>query len=364
MSQAQATITPSTFILTNYSTTETILSSDMLNPSSHESTKYFTATEAVLSFVFYGLVFVAIVIGNALVISAYEKNWRLQTTTNTFIMGLAVADLIVGFVSVPCWVYVYSCHYFDVNLHPFVYEFYITFDIFIGCASIFQITAISLERCIAIVWPLKHRAIHEGVYHAMIYAAWGCSAFMAGLYPVQLKHWEQSYSAFIFITCFAGPLLFMFVVYSLIYTTAIKSRSRVCPDQGQAAVHRELRVASTVALVTGLFIVAWLPFFVVTVVATYDIERLPEPPGLYRLTAFVKALHYANSGLNPIVYGYRNPEMRRTMKSIARRCFQRNVPGRLRRRLTASERPRFLPGAPLASPNQVEEHGGGDGACK
>ena len=86
-----------------------------LNPtvattSLHEGfLKYVTTLELTLSFVYYAFVFIAVVVGNALVIAAYKKNWRLRTTTNTFILGLATADLLVGFISIPLWLYVYSC---------------------------------------------------------------------------------------------------------------------------------------------------------------------------------------------------------------------------------------------------------------
>ncbi|KAL9952553.1 hypothetical protein ACROYT_G039822, partial [Oculina patagonica] len=324
-----------------------------------QDVKYLTTSEVVISTLYYACVVFTIFVGNALVISAYQKNWRLQTTTNTFILGLAVADLMVGFVSIPCWFYVYSCHYFDTTLHPVGYELYITLDVFIGCASIFQLTAISIERCIAVVWPIRHRAIHEGVFHAMILIAWCCSALVAGLYPIQLKHWEEGYTVFIFTMCFVGPFIVMFGVYLLIYETAGRSRTRVYPELAAATIHREIRIAGTVALVTGLFMIAWFPFFVVTVVATYDLERLPEPPGLFRLIAFVKALHYTNSALNPILYGYRNPEMRKTMHSVAFACcpllamFKRRPSG-LQARLNRGGMQAFVPGTMLAVPSLFE----------
>lgn len=290
--------------------------------SLHENVlKNVTTLEIIVSLVYYALVFIAIVIGNSLVIAAYKKNQRLQTTTNTFILGLATADLMVGTISIPLWLYVYSCHFFNVTLHPIGYELYITFDIVIGCASIFQLTAISLERCIAIVWPIRHRGIPTGVFQAMIVLAWCVSAFIGGLYPVQLKHWEKGYTAFIFSTSFVGPFILLFGVYVLIYNTALNSRTRVCSELARATMHREIRVTGTVALVTGVFMVAWFPFFVVTVLATYELESLPEPPDLLRLIAFVKALHYTNSGLNPVIYGYRNSEMGKTMRSIAFKIF-------------------------------------------
>lgn len=320
--------TQSTVPFANFSTKKLgSLNPTVATTSLHEVfLKYVTTLELTLSFVYYAFVFIAVVVGNALVIAAYKKNWRLRTTTNTFILGLATADLLVGFISIPLWLYVYSCHYFDIILRALPYELYITFDIFIGCASIFQLTAISLERCIAIVWPIRHRGIRTGVFRAMQVLAWGASAVVAGLYPIQLKHWEEGYTALIFSICFAGPFIVLFTVYILIYDTAIKSRTRVRSELARATMHREIRVTGTVALVTGVFMIAWFPFFVVTVLATYELESLPEPAGLLRLIAFVKALHYTNSGLNPMIYGYRNPEMRKTMRSIALKfCLLRSL---------------------------------------
>lgn len=99
--------------------------------------------------------------------------------------------------------------------------------------------------------------------------------------------------------------------------------------------------------------IAWFPFFVVTVVATYDLERLPEPPGLFRLIAFVKALHYINSALNPILYGCRNPEMRKTMLNVVRQCYplrsrEQRYPSRLQAMLDPRRTREFLPGTSLA----------------
>ena len=220
--------------------------------------------EVIASLVYHSLLSCAIVVGNLLVIVSYEKNWRLKTITNSFILGLALADLLVGVISVPGWMYVFSCHYFSRTLHPAAYTFYITLDIFIGCASIFQLTAISIERCIAIVYPLKHRVIHPGRFHFMIFMAWSVAALIAGLYSVQLGRWEKLYSTTSCLMGFAGPLLVMLVVYFMIYDTVVRSKARVSPSVTVTTLCREIRVARTVALVTGLFIFAWLPFFVVT----------------------------------------------------------------------------------------------------
>ena len=279
---------------------------------------YPTCLELVLSFIYYGLLWLTIIMGNGLLIVSYKRNWRAQTATNMFIVNLAISDLMVGFISIPFWLYSYSCQYYQAKLHPEAYEVYITLDVFIGCACIMILTAISLERCVAILAPIKHRAMKIGKFRTMVLMAWTFAAILAAMYPVQLKHWQQEYTMFVFLTCFMGPLGTIMVVYILIYKTAVRSKTRVYPLGLSITLHRELRVASTVALVTGIFITAWMPFFVVTLIATYDLQSLPEPPTLFRLTAFVKALHYTNSAVNPFVYGYRSLEMRKTINRLLR----------------------------------------------
>lgn len=68
-----------------------------------------------------------------------------------------------------------------------------------------------------------------------------------------------------------------------------------------------------------LFIIAWLPLFVLTMIATFDPESLPSPIIFARLLQFVKWMHYCSSAVNPFLYSYRNPDMRRTIAVLLRR---------------------------------------------
>jgi len=83
------------------------------------------------------------------------------------------------------------------------------------------------------------------------------------------------------------------------------------------AYKNEIRLSATVALITVLFVIAWLPLFVVSVMATYHPQQLPSPLGIDRVLKFVKFCHYSNSALNPFVYAYRNRDMIKTFRYIA-----------------------------------------------
>ena len=83
---------------------------------------------------------------------------------------------------------------------------------------------------------------------------------------------------------------------------------------------QDLRIATTVAVVTGLFIICWTPFFGITFavglcssssVGCIVLTKIPLT--FIRIT---KLLQYGNSVCNPIVYGLRNREFRQTFHKI------------------------------------------------
>ena len=111
----------------------------------------------VVATVFFCLLSLMIVFGNSLVIGAFRVNRRLRTKTNLLLISLAFADLLIGTISVPLWVYISVK---QISRRP-VNNFYLIFDVICGLSSILNLTAISLERCYALLHPIKHRNIRK-----------------------------------------------------------------------------------------------------------------------------------------------------------------------------------------------------------
>ena len=95
------------------------------------------------------------VFANSLVIGAFRVNRRLCTTSNTLLMSLATADILIGTISVPLYVYVSITYDYQLR------RVYRLFDIICGVSSVLNLTVISLERCYALIYPLKHRNISK-----------------------------------------------------------------------------------------------------------------------------------------------------------------------------------------------------------
>lgn len=96
-----------------------------------------------------------VVIGNGLVITAVFTHTKLRNATNTFIVSLAMADLMLGLTVLP-----YSSTKEVLRGYwPFGYvwcRIWLAVDVWLCTASILNLCAISLDRYLAITRPFKY----------------------------------------------------------------------------------------------------------------------------------------------------------------------------------------------------------------
>lgn len=286
----------------------------------------------------YVLLALLVIAGNTLVVVAFRKI-RLRTAINMFFVSLAISDLLVGAVSIPLWMYNLACPYFISCGNPkvLVTDFYQGFDIFSALASISNLVAISVERYLAICWPVQHRVSSFTRYYLMIIATWSYSLIVTAVYSMDLgPTWkEQNYrGSLVFAAGFVVPLIVITAMYSSIYRSvrnmnAHWKRTNAKQSALRKSVQREKRTATTVCIVTVLFVVAWLPFFVVSLLWSFHRSSLPTEGGFIRLMDFIKWMHYSNSAVNPVVYAYRSEEIRRMLAKLVLRVTRREeqIPG-------------------------------------
>lgn len=111
------------------------------------------------------------------------------------------------------------------------------------------------------------------------------------------------YTASIFILGFLIPLVVISVSYCIILYTAV----HMMPTANESvSTMREIRVAKTISLVIGLFVISWSPFFIVNMVVVFC-ASCARPKWLVHVS---KMMHYSNSIINLFVYGVRSPEFR------------------------------------------------------
>ena len=291
----------------------------------NESSVIAPTRDLVLSLFSFSLLTSVATPGNGLLIAAFVYNRRLRNITNTLVIGLACADILVGLVCIPCWMYVVVKQYHHVTVDFFSYQFYITADIFIGSASILQLTCISLERCHAVVKPIKHRLLSKKKFYCALSAAWVCAGLVASLQPIQYQRWQKVYTTLLAVVCFVIPLLVIIIAYAKIFLTTRSSLHTIHTKHytQKAVLAREIRLSLTVVIITVLFVLAWLPLFVLTLMATFTPKHLPESS---LVLMFVKWMHYGSSAINPFLYAFRNNEIKCTIRVMLCRFFLRKGP--------------------------------------
>ncbi|KAL4617928.1 D(4) dopamine receptor-like [Arapaima gigas] len=96
-----------------------------------------------------------IILGNVLVCLSVLTERSLKTATNYFIVSLAVADLLLAVLVLP--LYVYSEFLGGIwTLNMYICDALMTMDVMLCTASILNLCAISVDRYIAVVVPLKY----------------------------------------------------------------------------------------------------------------------------------------------------------------------------------------------------------------
>ncbi|XP_029304093.1 cholecystokinin receptor-like [Cottoperca gobio] len=185
----------------------------------------------------YSLIFLLSVFGNMLIIVVLVLNKRMRTVTNSFLLSLAVSDLMMAVFCIP------------FTIIPNILEDFIfggpmckIVSYFMGISvsiSTFSLVAIAIERYSAICNPLKSRSWQTRSHaYRVIAATWVVSLLIMVPYPVfsVLKsfpkangtvghmcrlHWpnrqaEQSWYVLLLFTLFFIPGVVMIVAYGLI----------------------------------------------------------------------------------------------------------------------------------------------------
>ena len=100
-----------------------------------------------------------VLLGNIFVIDVVRRHAHIRTIPNICITSLAIADLFVGLINIPLYIYAI---YHQTEITITYNKVQNSFDIYFGVTSILHLTFISMERCYAIAYPIKRRLLRKG----------------------------------------------------------------------------------------------------------------------------------------------------------------------------------------------------------
>ncbi|XP_068613043.1 alpha-1A adrenergic receptor [Brachionichthys hirsutus] len=313
------------------------------------------------------------ILGNILVILSVVCNKHLQTVTNFFIVNLAMADLLLSIIVLPfsaslevlgCWVF-----------GRLFCNIWAAVDVLCCTASILSLCVISIDRYIGVKYCLKYPSIMtEGKAVAILILVWVLSAVIS---VGPLLGWKEAppvddsicsiteepgYALFSSLFSFYLPLMVILFMYFRVYVVARRTTrsleagvkrerdksmevvlrihcrsvledarsassksSKNHPFRSSLSVRlmkfsREKKAAKTLAIVVGMFILCWLPFFFFLPMGSF-FPALKPSEVVFKVIFW---LGYFNSCINPMIYPCSSKEFQRAFTRLLRcQCHQR-----------------------------------------
>ena len=260
-------------------------------------------------------------LGNALILNALPKVTSLHSSTKLLFGNLAVTDLCVGLISQPLFVTLRLSTFIKMNtdIQYYFRNIGIAFDFILCGVSILTLSAISVDRLLALLLGIRYRPIvNLRRTRALLSFFW-----LTGIAAVLLR-FATSFSVaaivgvifliiFIVISVFCYTKIFMTLkqIETQVHNRGQQRREGMPPNIG-----RYKKTVWSIALVQLALIACYIPFIICAIVIT-----ITDSSGTTANTIwiFTFSLIYVNSSLNPILYCWRIKDARQEVKATIRR---------------------------------------------
>ncbi|NXF41005.1 NK1R protein, partial [Nyctibius bracteatus] len=285
----------------------------------------------------YALIVVVSVVGNVVVMWIILAHKRMRTVTNYFLVNLAFAEASMSaFNTVVNFTYAIHNEWYYGLLYCKFHNFFPIAAVF---ASIYSMTAIALDRYMAIIHPLQPRlsATATKVVIGVIWLLAFLLAFPQGYYSVMeelpgrlvcLVEWPEhstnvygkTYHFCMTILIYFLPLLVIGCAYTVVGLTLWASE---IPGDSSDRYHEQVsakrKVVKMMIIVVCTFALCWLPYHIYFTLQYFN----PE----WYLQKFIQQVYLAIMWLamsstmyNPIIYCCLNDRFRVGFKHAFRWC--------------------------------------------
>ncbi|XP_039674489.1 trace amine-associated receptor 13c-like [Perca fluviatilis] len=282
-----------------------------------------------VTIMFYSISLITVVL-NLFIIISISHFRQLHTPTNILLLSLAVSDLIVGLVLMPVQIFNRtSCWVFG----DFVCATYISISIIIPSASIGDIVLISVDRYVAICYPLHYTTkitVRRVKFCVCLCWLWyfTYSLLIVKDLPTQTGSYKPCYGAcglspdnglliFDLFLNFIVPVTVIVALYLRVFAVAVSQaramRSHITAVTLQHSVtpkakKSELKAARKLGVLVLVFLICISPLYII---GWLDYNWIVAP----LLDASV-ILFLSNSCLNPVIYAFLYPWFRKAVKLI------------------------------------------------
>ncbi|XP_074899767.1 substance-P receptor isoform X2 [Buteo buteo] len=283
----------------------------------------------------YALIVVVSVVGNVVVMWIILAHKRMRTVTNYFLVNLAFAEASMSaFNTVVNFTYAIHNEWYYGLLYCKFHNFFPIAAVF---ASIYSMTAIALDRYMAIIHPLQPRlsATATKVVIGIIWLLAFLLAFPQGYYSVMeelpgrlvcLVEWPEhstnyfSYHFCMTILIYFLPLLVIGCAYTVVGITLWASE---IPGDSSDRYHEQVsakrKVVKMMIIVVCTFALCWLPYHIYFTLQYFNPEWYLQK-FIQQVYLAVMWLAMSSTMYNPIIYCCLNDRFRVGFKHAFRWC--------------------------------------------
>lgn len=286
-------------------------------------------SQRIVQQIFYGVIFVLSMTGNAAMLAVLCKGCRLPSHKNVFLVNMILAETAVAVTSIPIdfallfseegWVFgSFMCHVlWPMQTAPFG-------------ALVLTLTAMSIQRYRGIVNHLKRRKVGRESSRTTVAFIWVFSLIIVVPYGAFLRlvdgecieTWgtlgSQVYTLGLFAFHYAIPLTIITFCYARIAFRIRRGQhegAEIISGTRQARLKRRtrhVRAVRMVVLFVIVFAVCMLPHQVVWLWITFgkDVQYSDN------LLTFAYMFTFTSSFANPLVYFTHNPSLRARLKTL------------------------------------------------
>ena len=264
-------------------------------------------------------------IGNALILVALRKESSLHLSSKVLYCSLATTDFFVGLISEPLYAtYLISVviKRWDICRYAFASAFIAGY--LLGSASFLTMTAISVDRLLALLLRLRYRQVVTlKRMYATVVIIWVVSIAAAAMY-----FWNYLITlwySYIFI-----PLCLVTSIssYTKIFCTLQHRHNLIQPEQQNRAipafnVARYRKAVSNSLWIQSTLIICYLPFVLDGIAGRMLSTQNEFSSSEFLLKMYTIILVFLNSSLNPILYCWKIGELREAVKDTVRQvvCY-------------------------------------------
>ncbi|CAH1793439.1 unnamed protein product [Owenia fusiformis] len=287
------------------------------------------------------LVMLVSLIGNSVVVFVVWKNARMRTTTNYYIVNLAISDILVTLCCT--WVHLVDDLSEGWVLGAFFCKINTFAQVLTLVSSILTLTLIACDRFFGIVFAMKAHTTERRA-SVFICLVWLLSIGVASplliyrqqkerqwknhleiwcddIWPVGLTFRPRTiYYTFVAVVLYFFPVIVMTIAYSVIIWRLSSSRvpgDSIHTDQ-RSQEYKKRRVNNMLVSILLVFVFCWLPLEISILYAEHRTNLTDSLPTWYKgwFQYVAVFLAYSNSALNPFIYSGFNENFRKGFKEV------------------------------------------------